>query len=101
MASSRVPIELPKTSTVAKTSLTLLRDFLSADPAVDRSQGQAQVSTPRTQRPNPTATAWNKSNVSTTRKIHGHSQPKGWRSWQLKPTQFPATFYATPRLLYH
>ncbi len=82
------------------TSLTLLRDLLSADPAVDR-LAEAQVRLRNRQRPHPIVTLWNLSNVSTTKKIYTNSQPKAWRSWQLKPTQFPAIFYATPRLLYH
>ncbi|MCC3407667.1 MAG: hypothetical protein JGK17_19140 [Microcoleus sp. PH2017_10_PVI_O_A] len=82
------------------TSLTLLRDLWSAGPAVDRLT-EAQVRTPDRQRPHPNATASNLSNVSTTKKIHSNYQAKVWRSWQPKPTKFPAIFYATPRLLYH
>ena len=82
------------------TSLTLLRDLLSADPAVDR-LAETQVRPRDRQRPHPIATLWNLSNVSTTKKIYTNSQPKGGRSGQPKPTQFPAIFYATPRLLYH
>jgi hypothetical protein len=83
------------------TSLTLLRDLLSAGQAVDRRLAEAKVRLRDRQRPHPIATLCNLSNVSTTKKIHTNSQTKGWRSWQLKPTQFPAFFYATPRLLYH
>ncbi|WP_293152291.1 MULTISPECIES: hypothetical protein [unclassified Microcoleus] len=82
------------------TSLTLLRDLLSAGPTVDR-LAEAQVRQRDRQRPHPIATLWNQSNVSTTKKIHTNSQSKGWHSWQPKPTQFRAIFYATPRLLYH
>ncbi|MEG4282645.1 hypothetical protein QUB68_05920 [Microcoleus sp. A006_D1] len=84
------------------TSLTLLRDLWSADPAVDRPLAELQVFTPGTQPPNPTATAWNLSNVSTTNNIHSHSRLKvGDRRIPPKPTQFSATSYDAPRLLYH
>ncbi|MBW3585599.1 MAG: hypothetical protein KY448_07045 [Cyanobacteria bacterium 0813] len=93
------PIELPLKA-LRLESLTLLRDLLSVGPAVDRQNPRAQACKHGRQIPNPT-TAWNLSNVSTIGKIHSHCEPKGWRSSRAKPTQFPANFSATPRLLYH
>ncbi|CAA9349516.1 hypothetical protein AVDCRST_MAG84-2794 [uncultured Microcoleus sp.] len=53
-------------------SLTLLRDLLSVGPAVDRPNPRVQACKHGRQIPNPTATAWNLSNVSTIGKIHSY-----------------------------
>ncbi|MEG4964077.1 MULTISPECIES: hypothetical protein [unclassified Microcoleus] len=61
-------------------SLTLLRDLLSLGPGVDRQNPPAPACKQGRQRPNPTATAWNLSNVSTIGKIDSYCEPKGGRS---------------------